>query len=315
MRCVFALTWLATATPDACPAGQVCDTGAEDAGLLQINRHDPSQPEVEGSRPADRGSKLVIKNDCMEEPIWIASTFGLGDRFGFPNNFKLESGESFTFQFPRDKTVAATRFWPKMGCEPGGLNCRMGSSGGPGQDCPEGGCAPPVDSKFEATWWDHNTAEPVDWWDTSGVDGYTLPYTLTLDSNCPRGRSLDCSDLTMSECPTDEMLNGHPNDMRVRFMGDKEHVGCFSPCGKLTYTNWKNSPTWTPWAEEAKMYCCPTPPVSPLACRTGPVETSKYVNLFRRKCRGVYSYAYDDAIGLQTCPVGTTYTWSLKCPQ
>merc|ERR1712070_1227640 len=31
-------------------------------------------------------------------------------------------------------------------------------------------------------------------------------------------------------------------------------------------------------------------------------------------CPHVYGYAYDDAVGLQTCPQDTVYTWTLFCP-
>lgn len=232
----------------------------------------------------------------------------------YPSNKKINPGDTMTFSFPGDTTVASTRFWPKMGCNEEGEDCEMGTSGGPGQGpCPPQGCAPPVDSKFEATFWDKNTAEPVDWWDTSGVDGYTLPYTLELDSGCPRGVSLNCSELTFADCPTDEVLNGKSTDLRVHH--DNEVVGCYSTCGKLTYSNWGNSPVYSPASPEAQMYCCPTPPVSSEQCRHGPVEQAKYVKVFREKCANVYTYAYDDALGLQTCPVGTTYSWTLFCPK
>lgn len=232
----------------------------------------------------------------------------------FPNNVKLGFNEEITFDFPHEETVASTRFWAKMGCDEDGHGCALGSSGGPGQDgCAPEGCSPPVDSKFEATWNDRNTAEPVDWWDTSGVDGYTLPYTLDVDSKCPQGISLDCRDLTLADCPRQETLGDLAVDLLLKDSSGAP-LGCYSPCGKLTYSNWGNSPTYAPQDEEAQMYCCPTPPVSSEACRQGPVEQTEYVKVFRQKCSSVYSYAYDDAVGLQTCPVGTTYSWTLHCP-
>ncbi|CAE7445355.1 unnamed protein product [Symbiodinium pilosum] len=92
-------------------------------------------------------------------------------------------------------------------------------------------------------------------------------------------------------------------------------VGCYSPCGKLSYSNWANQVGQNaPNSEIAKMYCCPTPPVSPEECRTGPVEQTEFVKLIHQKCANVYGYAYDDAVGLQVCPAGTTYTWTLGCP-
>jgi len=271
-------------------------------------------PPRTATSAAPAGSKLVVINACQEGPIWIASMVPDEVRHLYPNNKKLQPNESYTFSFPGDTTVASTRFWPKMGCEEDGFHCELGTSGGPGQGgCPEGGCAPPVDSKFEATFWDKNTAQAVDWWDTSGVDGYTLPYKLELDSGCPQGVSLDCSEMRFADCPTNELLNGKETDLNV-YHPDGHVVGCYSTCGKLTYSNWGNWPVWGPADAEAQMYCCPTPPISSEQCSSGPVEESQYVKLFRSKCHGVYSYAYDDAMGLQTCPVGTTYTWTLYCP-
>jgi len=297
------------------------DLGDEAASVLQVKGRDKTldsahRSEADAAQLGARGSRLIVKNGCRTAPMWIASMFREEDRARYPNNVKLEPGETLTFDFPTRQTVVATRFWPKMGCDADGQHCRLGSSGGPGQTCPRTGCAPPVDTKFEATWWDFNTAEPVDWWDTSGVDGYTVPYTLELDSNCPQGRSLDCSTLSMADCPSDEVLNGKKVDLNLRFEGNStgERVGCYSPCGKLTFSNWGNQFRYSPAALEARHFCCPTPPESVEACRSGPVEKTKFVHLFRQKCRDVYSYAYDDAMGLQTCPVGTTYRWTLLCP-
>lgn len=245
---------------------------------------------------------------------WTTTLIGAAHRQLYPNNVKLNYNEEVSFDFPYGETVSSTRFWPKMGCDSNGQGCTLGSSGGPGQSCPPQGCAPPVDSKFEATWGDRRMAEPVDWWDTSGVDGYTLPYTLELDSRCPRGVSLDCRALTFADCPKSELLNGRNVSLLLLDPRSGKPSGCYSPCGKLTYSNWGNSPVVAPAHAEAQMYCCPTPPVTPQQCMRGPVEHSQFVNIFRQKCKGVYSYAYDDVNGLQTCPEGTTYRWTLHCP-
>ena len=47
--------------------------------------------------------------------------------------------------------LASARFWAKWGCDESGDNCAIGQSGGPGQSCGAHGCAPPIDSRFEAT--------------------------------------------------------------------------------------------------------------------------------------------------------------------
>ena len=54
-------------------------------------------------------------------------------------------------------------------------------------------------------------------------------------------------------------------------------VGCYAPCAKLTYSQWGQGHDFTPDSKEARHYCCPTPPVSPNQCSSGPVVTTKYV--------------------------------------
>eukprot|EP00438_Fugacium_kawagutii_P026871 Skav221167 [mRNA] locus=scaffold85:400666:403361:+ [translate_table: standard] len=92
--------------------------------------------------------RLVIKNQCANERLWVAHIAG-GGIGPDAQNVLIEPGQSFIFQTP-DK-LSATRYWPKMGCDSEGNHCKLGGSGGPQQTCGEVGCAPPVDTKFEAT--------------------------------------------------------------------------------------------------------------------------------------------------------------------
>eukprot|EP00913_Durusdinium_trenchii_P013230 g12418.t1 len=200
----------------------------------------------------------------------------------------------------------------------------MGSSGGDCQDCSQAGCAPPVDSKFEASFGALGVDCAVDnkgcdWWDTSAVDGFSLPYEVKVDK-CPQGKNINCLGLSLGQCPSSEILGAAgAQDLRVVDPASKKVVGCYSPCAHA------------PNSEEAKMFCCPTPPVSSEACRweqpsravgaafvcvwrMGPVEQTQFVKLIHQSCPNVYGYAYDDAVGLQVCPSGTTYTWSIGCP-
>eukprot|EP00913_Durusdinium_trenchii_P028753 g26966.t1 len=52
-------------------------------------------------------------------------------------------------------TCRTTRYWPKYRCDQHGNHCLIGESGGVGQECDQEGCAPPVDTKFEATFGDN----------------------------------------------------------------------------------------------------------------------------------------------------------------
>merc|ERR1711988_2055367 len=82
-----------------------------------------------------------------------------------------------------------------------------------------------------------------------------------------------------------------------------------------TTSNWNNPfGTHSPPDDIANPYCCPTPPVSSEECRAGPADSMEYTQLIHAQCPNVYGYAYDDAVGLQTCPGDTVYTWTLFCP-
>ena len=56
-----------------------------------------------------------------------------------------------------------------------------------------------------------------------------------------------------------------------------ESVGCYSPCAKLTYSQWGQGMGFTPESPEAQDYCCPTPPITPDQCSSGPVIRTDFV--------------------------------------
>ena len=288
----------------------------------------PSMP-----RPtAPPGSRLRMTNGCTKDPLWLAN-FAFQTPY-FDQDIKLPAGETHEFDIP-DEGLAATRFWAKWGCDDKGGNCLIGQSGGPGESCPPSGCAPSVDSKFEATFGCMpgstkpcavNPSEPsqplgpIDWWDVSQVDGWTLPYKVEIVGNCPQSpKSIDCSALSLASCPSSEDL-GLPDGAETLWLMDPsgkrtDHpVGCYSPCAKLTYAQWGQGHDFTPESKEARHYCCPTPPISPGACSSGPVVTTKYVQAVHKLCPSVYAYAYDDGIGLAQCPSGTRYDVTFYCP-
>jgi len=82
--------------------------------------------------------------------------------------------------------LPSTRFWVKYGCDSKGANCLMGDSVAnfqlyPQTGCPATGCTAPIDSLFEATWGckTSSSCAPT-YFDTSQVDGYTLPYRVLI---------------------------------------------------------------------------------------------------------------------------------------
>eukprot|EP00451_Oxyrrhis_marina_P014385 CAMPEP_0204321832 /NCGR_PEP_ID=MMETSP0469-20131031/8370_1 /ASSEMBLY_ACC=CAM_ASM_000384 /TAXON_ID=2969 /ORGANISM="Oxyrrhis marina" /LENGTH=309 /DNA_ID=CAMNT_0051303155 /DNA_START=28 /DNA_END=957 /DNA_ORIENTATION=- len=265
---------------------------------------------------ADQPTRLRITNGCQSEPMWIASQAAGGVGPG-QENVKVARGASV--DFPITDGLSATRFWPKLRCNSEGQECELGDSGGPGQTCRGSqGCAPPVDSKFEATFGAVGGA--ADYFDASMVDGWSLPFKLQVFGDCSLttdgSQVVDCSHATVDKCPSSEAVAGIGNlDLRVRDPSTGAVVGCYSPCGKLTYSNWNNKEgTHTVDDPVAAPYCCPTPPVSPDACRTGPVPKSQYVAAVHEYCPGVYGYAYDDGAGLCSCPAGTKYEMTFFCP-
>ncbi|MCG8428077.1 MAG: hypothetical protein MI754_12035 [Chromatiales bacterium] len=283
----------------------------------------------------DTTPRLRIENACTS-PIWIFHTVGEnGGTLTAPNPAKLAAkGDFIEFNIP-DKGLAGTRFWPGSGCDDNGANCKIGQSGGPGLPCPAEGCAPPVDSKFEGTFGclpsvakndcqinpaskDRHVLSRKDNWDTSMVDGFTLPYTVTVKGTCPNGpkqNKIDCSGLSWSHCPQQEEINGKTVNLTLDYPHTTQTAGCYSPCSKLTMNNWKNSPTYSPSSNQAKYYCCGG--ITPEACRQGVGASSQYVKNIHQYCPQTYAYAYDDGTGLFACPAEKTtkYVVTFGCPK
>merc|ERR1712216_1067799 len=102
--------------------------------------------------------------------------------------------------------------------------------------------------------------------------------------------------------------------LQVRNPDDKDHiVGCYSPCGKLTYS-WGQGYGHKPEDTTAQWYCCPTPPLTPAQCSAGPVINTTFVETVHKLCPGVYAYAYDDGVGLSRCNAGPVYRVTFYCP-
>jgi len=290
-----------------------------------------------GRLTAAKPDRLRIVNGCESEALWIAH-MAAGSMGPDLQDIKIEPLDFHDFQTPDG--LSATRYWPKMGCDAEGNNCGIGDSGGPGEGCVRRGggwddysqCAPPVDTKFEASFGQNgqpcNPQTPggvemkgCDYVDISLVDGFTLPVKLEIYGDCKDSRNggvvdkIDCTGLSLDACPTGEDLRAagtldlqavHPQTGRVS--------GCYSPCMRLLDTKWANQEQ--AMAEDAHVapYCCPTPPVSPEACRAGPVTRTQFLQVVQEKCPGAYGYAYDDKNGLLRCSSDTQYVLIYFCP-
>jgi hypothetical protein len=313
-------------------------------GVAALFRPSPTAAEdaAPGRMPAASAqapSTLRVTNECGFK-VWIAQQ-------GLPEGEALTPlTEDSHVDFPISPAgVAGARLWAKAECDDAGQGCKVGQSSAP---CPPNGCAPPVDSKLEATFpcllgdasactKNPSNGKPLTnvlWWNASAVDGFTLPFAVRVSGveagACPPA---DCSKLLLRDCPTDddlsddgkntayksqdEMVKTPDSDSGKRFAADVSGTpsGCFAPYMKLGYPGHGGDGLNAPAGPVEKMYACPTPPISAEACRTGPVTRTKYVELVHRACdETVYSYAYDDAIGLRGCP-GQALLELVYCPK
>ncbi len=283
--------------------------------------------KVDANPAAAAPARLRITNRCEVE-IWIQQQ-------GFPTDplVKLAKDASHDYQIPA-AGLASTRFWPKILCDKDGANCAIGQSSAP---CPAKGCAPPVDSKLEATWGctlsdkancglTPQGVRMIDtFWNASAVDGYTLPFSISVKGGDGRKSCVpaDCAGLATAKCPTDEDLsdNGKNPKYTKQNLATKNpatggYAGCFSTCSKLSYPTWGGDGVLDIAGPIDRLYCCPTPPVSSPECQAGPVPKTKYVKSIHTACKGTaYGFAYDDGLGGRDCSGDTILEFTIgpKC--
>jgi len=277
------------------------------------------------------GSRLRITNACANSPMWIAHE-AAGKVGPDIQNVKIEAQQFHDFLTPDG--LSATRYWPKMFCDAEGSDCGLGGSGGPSEKCVGNGdyrrCAPPIDTKFEATF--GTTGQPCDATsqlgcdhvDVSLVDGWTLPFRMEMNGECIGNHGeqvstpIDCQGLSFDMCPTNEFLSTLSQTLSLHAINSftNKVAGCYSPCTKLIDDKWQNDFAHGRRGDDdfVSPYCCPTPPQSPQQCRDGPIKDTQYVQAVHRNCPGTYSYAYDDAMGLYKCNAATNYHVFFYCP-
>jgi len=291
------------------------------------------------------GQDFFVKNSCPYG-LWSEGRgAGNGRLPGESTYIKyVPSGQTVSYTIPSEG-LAATRFWVKYGCDSKGANCIMGDSVAnldiyPTTGCPpNGGCTSPVDSLFEATWGCKTGGNcPPTYFDTSQVDGYTLPYKLHISGNtqcdctgsgCATLTLIDGSQLDVRKCPTGEDLSSNGaysqyKNQDLRVIKNGQIVGCRSPCKQMNLPPILSGNGLPDGSPQAIYYCCPTPNPSncqisqgcilPTQCHAGPVANTQYVNLIHQVTTGVYAYSYDDGVGEHVCPSsGVQYTMEY-CP-
>ena len=315
----------ASTPPQLCPGSIPCAPCGSGSSCECPSPPAPSPSPV----PPQSDTRLTVVNGCAE-PLWIAHIQG-GGLGPDPQDVKLGPGGNHSFHTGLDGGgLSATRFWPKLGCDASGGHCSIGSSGGPAEHCvirvagkPDdySHCAPPVDTKFEATFAAQGSALNKDVLDMSLVDGFTLPFTLQVDGgSCERhGQAftgMDCSSLSLAHCPGAELLGGqnvslHAVDPKTGKVG-----GCYSPCTKLIDDKW--NPKGTAVAADSTVagpYCCAGAWATPDACNNdGAVLGTRYMRAVKTMCAAAYGYAYDDKTSTIACETTTRYTVTFSCP-
>lgn len=150
------------------------------------------------------------------------------------------------------------------------------------------------------------------------VDGYSLPFKLEVTGgSCTRSQKpfqkMDCSGLSLSQCPTAETLNGKTEDLRATNPKTGKVAGCYSPCMRLTDDKWNKGPV-APNSSEAAPYCCAGADSSPGVCQAGPILQTQYIKAVHGSCPAAYGYAFDDKTSTIACTTSTEYTVTFYCP-
>jgi hypothetical protein len=306
-------------TDSDCPNGQPCRGGQ----CIVPNPSGKSGIPVE-----QQPEKIQIVNGSKQS-IWVAflstNTPDVSKHWpgaasdGKTGIAKIQPGQSL--HYPIKSFVNGARIWPLLGCDVNNKNCRVGGSVGDGilaGTNPPGGkgaYAVPINSKFEFTLVDKNN---LDWFNTSAVDGTTLPYVWEFmapnepDKTKQRGK-VSCM-FTKDNCPRSEIIEKVGSNINLEYKDNEgDYIGCFSPCGylakggafrdgiinaKTPYQGQDRSPIVAP-------YCCPGAVVSSKQCNAGPVNNTEWCKAIHKVCRkeginkpGVYCQAFDDEWGL-----------------
>lgn len=320
-----------------CPGGFACEECGGSAACECPGQPPPPPPGPPAPTPppypAVESKRLTVVNGCSSGSMWIAHIAG-GGVGPDEQDLKISPGQQAKFTTSTNGGLgglSATRYWPKMGCDETGNHCSIGDSGGPAEGCViripgkddnYTQCAPPVDTKFEATfaapgWGQHDVL------DMSLVDGYTLPFKLevtdSFGAGCTRDlkpfESMDCSELSLSNCPTTEVVGSNTFDLRAVNPKTGELAGCFSPCKKVTDDKWNETLPIRADSQDAGPYCCAGAYGNPQECSSGPIMQSNYLPAVKAQCPNAYGYPYDDHIATIACETTTEYVVTFYCAE
>lgn len=274
---------------------------------------------------------FTFKNSC-NEPIWVGSFGQKGtpslNSGGWELAAKGNSGDTFTIQVP---VANSGRIWARTGCtfDANGL-CKSGVN-----CCKTGGClvsdnktfglkctqtgVPPA-SLIEWTLDATSGYGPIDYYDSSMVDGWSVPTRMYPDSNFNPDpdpgmdsnfwcTSSGCGAVKPS-CPKGYEVTDSPNS-------------CYSPCQVATNMG-----------QEETKYCCSCSMTDPITCpdpkcsggygctpyhtppypadmvcdpwssdlsRTWDDNSKSYISTVHQTCPNVYAWQFDDSNSTYHC--------------
>lgn len=170
------------------------------------------------------------------------------------------------------------RIWGRIACNSASpAQCATGSCGGTGLQCAgTTGQAGTSLAEFNLN------ASGTDWYDVSYVDGIDNPIGVQVSNGTCVSPST-CNSAVLTNCPA----------------GLKSGDYCLSPCSVYN----------------TDQFCCRNAYGTNATCVVSqwPGTDAAYVTNIHTYCPNQYAYAYDDAVGLHTCPTGSNYTITF-CP-
>ncbi|KAI3837988.1 hypothetical protein MKW92_038635 [Papaver armeniacum] len=219
---------------------------------------------------------FTFKNNCPYT-VWPGTLTGAGSQLP-KTGFELATGASSSVDAPAGWSG---RFWARTDCSTdssGKFVCVTADCGSGKVECNGAGAIPPA-TLLEFTLNGHGGK---DFYDTSLVDGYNLPASITPQGGSGSCSSTACSGNVNSVCPPELSVMGAAGNV----------IACKSACEAL----------------RQPQYCCTGAHNIPETC-----PPTNYSKIFKKACPQAYSYAYDDSTSTFTCASGGNYLITF-CP-
>jgi len=296
---------------------------------VETPKVDVPAPVLGATAPAPTGHKFTFKNSCSET-VWVGSFGQNGTPALNGGGWKMEAGASL------DVVVSvgnSGRVWPRTGCTfddkgacPAGVNCCatggcLGADGNFDLACAQTGVPPATLQEWTLDAPSGNG--PIDYYDGSLVDGWSVPMKMTPVAGTFNPTpdpgigswwcEMDGCTEGMPECPEGNKVAGSP-------------MSCWSPCQvatnagspdatKLCCTCSLTNPITCPDAACAGGYGCTpyheNPPYpSDMTCdpwnkadpsRAWDDNAQSYITNVKSACPKVYSWMFDDVSATFNC--------------